>query len=223
MKTLDKKLREHFKIEGDSVVNSEAVIKGEKYRFSILTERLIRIEYNKHGIFEDRPTRTVLNRNFGVPKFRVIETEEKLEIITEYLHLYYTKGELRSNSLYIDLAGQCNLHGSRWYYGMETKNLGGTARTLDGVNGAIDLEDGVISRHGFTVTDDSKSHIITEDGWVEPRKEGIIDIYFWGYGREYFDCIKDFFKVTGPTPLLPRYALGNWWSRYWAYSEDEYK
>jgi alpha-glucosidase (family GH31 glycosyl hydrolase) len=23
--------------------------------------------------------------------------------------------------------------------------------------------------------------------------------------------------------LLPRYALGNWWSRYWAYSEDELK
>ncbi|MDY0410218.1 glycoside hydrolase family 31 protein [Paracerasibacillus soli] len=25
------------------------------------------------------------------------------------------------------------------------------------------------------------------------------------------------------TPLLPRYTLGNWWSRYWKYTETEYK
>ena len=28
--------------------------------------------------------------------------------------------------------------------------------------------------------------------------------------------------MTGSTPLLPRYALGNWWSRYWPYTSDEY-
>jgi len=27
--------------------------------------------------------------------------------------------------------------------------------------------------------------------------------------------------VAGATPLPPRFALGNWWSRYWAYSADE--
>ena len=28
--------------------------------------------------------------------------------------------------------------------------------------------------------------------------------------------------MTGETPLIPRYALSNWWSRYKAYSQDEY-
>ncbi|MFS1016733.1 TIM-barrel domain-containing protein [Enterococcus casseliflavus] len=28
--------------------------------------------------------------------------------------------------------------------------------------------------------------------------------------------------MTGKTPLLPRYALGNWWSRYWRYTEESY-
>ena len=29
--------------------------------------------------------------------------------------------------------------------------------------------------------------------------------------------------MCGKTPLLPRYALGNWWSRYHRYTEEEYK
>ncbi|MFR8313204.1 MAG: TIM-barrel domain-containing protein [Ruminococcus sp.] len=32
-----------------------------------------------------------------------------------------------------------------------------------------------------------------------------------------------FYRLTGKTPMLPRYALGNWWSRYYAYTEDSYK
>lgn len=31
-----------------------------------------------------------------------------------------------------------------------------------------------------------------------------------------------FYKLSGAVPLLPRYALGNWWSRYWKYSEESY-
>ncbi len=30
-----------------------------------------------------------------------------------------------------------------------------------------------------------------------------------------------FAHIAGPVPLLPRWALGNWWSRYWAYTADE--
>ncbi|MEG0743107.1 MAG: glycoside hydrolase family 31 protein, partial [Clostridia bacterium] len=32
----------------------------------------------------------------------------------------------------------------------------------------------------------------------------------------------DYFHLCGKTPLLPRYALGNWWSRFYAYSDEEY-
>ncbi len=218
-----KELKKHFKIESNGVANSKAIVLGDKYRFTVLTTQLIRIEYNEKGIFEDRPTKVVFNRNFDVPSFRVKEDENRLEIITEHIHLYYNKGEFSGNSLYVDVVGSFNLHGARWYYGMEINDLKGTARTLDNINGAVELESGVISADGFTVTDDSNSQIITEEGWVEARNNSGIDIYFWGYGRDYFKCMKDYFKLTGSTPLVPRYALGNWWSRYWAYSEEEYK
>ena len=34
----------------------EQIIKGEKYRFTVLSDILIRMEYSETGIFEDRPT-----------------------------------------------------------------------------------------------------------------------------------------------------------------------
>ena len=42
------------------------VIKG-KCRFTVLTDRFLRLEYDPEGIFEDRPSQTVLNRCLPVP------------------------------------------------------------------------------------------------------------------------------------------------------------
>ena len=56
-----------------------------------------------------------------------------------------------------------------------------------------------------------------------PRSEKTsIDIYFFGYGHNYKSCLFDYFQLTGNPPLLPRWALGNWWSRYHRYTEQEY-
>lgn len=46
--------------------------------------------------------------------------------------------------------------------------------------------------------------------FVEPRRKGIHDIYYFGYGHDYKQALRDFYTVTGPTPMLPRKALGNW-------------
>lgn len=220
---MNTKLDGRFQVNFKGNANEKSILTGACYRFTILTSQLIRIEYNQEGVFENRPTQSIVSRAFDVPDYRVIEDEKRLEIITEHIHLYYKKGIMTPNSLYIDVKGQFSAHGSRWYYGTEAPNLGGTARTLDDAKGAIPLEAGVIAKNGFSVIDDSQSLVITEDGWVEPRTSKSIDLYFFGYGREYFKCLHDFFKLTGSTPLLPRYALGNWWSRYWPYSETEYK
>lgn len=109
-----------------------------------------------------------------------------------------------------------------WHYGDPVHDLKGTARTLDTIDGACELGSGLVSRDGFTVLDDSASLILTEEGWVSPRKKGIKDIYFWGYGLDFLECLKDFYYLCGKTPMLPRYALGNWWSRYYEYTEESY-
>ena len=211
--------------------NKEAIVLGDKYRFTILTPRLLRIEYNEDGYFEDNATQTVINRVFDVPNFTVEDTEGLLKITTECIELTYTKERFSQNSLSIQYIGKNNgvragTSASIWYFN-QNATFDGTTRTLDGVDGSFPLESSLMSYGNITILDDSATAIICEDGWIEPRKHIDIDNYLFCYG-EYgkgFNCkacLKDFYRLTGNTPLLPRYALGNWWSRYHAYTQEEY-
>lgn len=214
---------EMMKLTSRPISRRENVIQGKKYRITMLTEGLVRLEYSEEGNFEDRPTQTVLNRDFPSCTYTVKETEEEIQVFTKRIHLIYNKKEFASYGLSIQVLGNLSNYHSIWHYGEEPEDLGGTARTLDRVDGACPLEHGLMSRFGFSVMDDSCSLVLTEDGWVEPRRKGIKDIYFWGYGHDYFQCLNDFYYLCGKTPMLPRYALGNWWSRYYEYTEDSYK
>lgn len=216
-------MEELYRIKTEGHAEDAAIIQGEKYRFTVLTEEMIRLEYCEDGKFEDRATQCVIDRKFKVPEYQVIENEESLEIITDKIHLVYNKQKFTDYGLSVQVRGNISVYHSIWYFGEEATDLRGTARTLDEADGAIELEHGIISRFGYGILDDSRSLVITEDGWVEPRKEDCIDIYFLGYGHEYEHCLKDYYHLTGKTPLLPRYALGNWWSRFYRYNDQEYK
>lgn len=216
-------MEELYRIKTEGHAEDAAIIQGEKYRFTVLTEEMIRLEYCEDGQFEDRATQCVIDRKFKVPEYQVIENEESLEIITDKIHLVYNKQKFTDYGLSVQVRGNISVYHSIWHFGEEATDLRGTARTLDEADGAIELEHGIISRFGYGILDDSRSLVITEDGWVEPRKEDCIDIYFLGYGHEYEHCLKDYYHLTGKTPLLPRYALGNWWSRFYRYNDQEYK
>ncbi len=218
-----KPMLDHLKFSAEPYANPEAVIQGDCYRFTILTPELIRMEYSEQGSFEDRATQTVLNRHFAVPKFQLIEHGNGLELITDRLHLIYNLQPFSRHGLSVRVRNDSGHLMSVWNYGETGHDLGGTARTLDNADGAIPLEHGLLSRSGYTVVDDSHSLLLEEDGRVEPRAQEGLDLYFFGYGHDYLNCLKDFYQLCGRTPLLPRYALGNWWSRYYRYSEEEYK
>ena len=199
-----------------------AVLQGENYRISMLTTALIRFEYSEDGKFEDHATQMVYNREFPVPEFRVVEKEETLDIYTKNLEIHYDKQKFTPGGLMVRVAG--GMAGERvWHYGEETKDLRGTARTLDWANGEIPLEHGIMSKDGFSVLNDSHTMVLMENGSVKPRQNKGEDFYFFGYGHRFLECLKDFYHLCGKTPLLPRYVLGNWWSRYHKYDEAEYK
>ena len=202
---------------------TENILQGEKYRITMLTEGLIRLEYSESGIFEDRATQCVWNRNFPKVAFTYKETEEQLEIFTSMIHLIYDKKKFSPNGLSIQVVGNFSAYGSIWHYGQDFQDLKGTARTLDEADGEIPLDRGIIGRNGFSVLDDSRSLLLCEDGWIEPRTHQEEDLYFWGYGHGYKKALKDFYYLCGKSPMIPRYALGNWWSRYYKYTEESYK
>ena len=200
-----------------------AVVGGPQVRFTVLTSRLLRLEYSPAGRFEDRPSQTFWQRRLPLPAYQLCSSPESIEIETQHLHLHYqisAKGFAAST-----LSIEVKATESVWRYGdtpRRAQNLGGTVRTLDEAAGKVRLEPGLMARFGWAVVDDSRSLVFTPDGWLEPRQTpGNIDLYFFGYGLDFSACLGDFQQVAGGVPLIPRWILGNWWSRYWQYSEAE--
>lgn len=96
-------------------------------------------------------------------------------------------------------------------------------RVLFGANrGKIVLRDSIFSEEGVVEIDDSASYLLNEDGTLSAREEGTVDRYILAFGRDFLGGLKEFYQLTGFTPLLPKYALGNWWSRYYPYHQQEY-
>ena len=195
---------------------------GRNYRITFLTERLVRLEYQSEGRFEDRPTTAVQCRDFPPVTVREQRLPGRVELDTPFLHLSYDEKPFSPEGLSLSVKGGLSAYMSDWRYGQPLSTLGGTARTLDQADGEIPVGDGLISRNGFSVLDDSRSMVLREDGALRPRDYAEEDLYFFGYGHDYAACLRDFYRLSGPAPLLPRWALGNWWSRFYRYTEESY-
>ena len=142
------------------IVNPASVVISGSLRFSLLTSRLIRIEYAPSGNFEDRPSQLFLNRFQDSPPFSVRQVDDWLFIDTEHLNIRYKVGE-ELNYRYLQIS--LKQSGITWHYGdPDFSNLGGTARTLDRANGRIPLNPGLVSRSGWSVVDDTISLVIDE-------------------------------------------------------------
>ena len=133
----------------ETEANRQNILHGDKCRITMLTEGLVRLEYSEDGIFEDRATQTVINRDFRPVEFQVKETEEELEILTWRFRLNYNKKEFNPRGLKAQVLGNTGFWNNVWHYGDELRDLKGTARTLDTVDGASELGHGLVSTEGF--------------------------------------------------------------------------
>ncbi len=210
---------EKFRLDLRPVAAAAATVRAGNARFTVLTERLIRLEYDETGAFEDRASQTFWYREQPVPAFTVQQTQHGVEIETDSLRLCYTDAVgFLPDSLSITVKAL----NATWHPGdVDALNLKGTTRTLDFVNGSTPLSSGLISRSGWALVDDSTTLVFNEEGWVQARGRNASDWYFFGYGHDYKACLRDYCRVSGGAPLIPRWILGNWWSRYWAYTQDE--
>ena len=226
----------------------DAMVVSGNARFTVLTPEMIRIEYSDNAAFEDRATFAIQNRRMGkTPAFTTAEDSEYLYISTYRCRLKYRKG---SNPAYSDTVFVGNLtitflHNGdsvTWYPGKpDALNLKGTCRTLDGCNGdnkRAEMENGLISRSGWAVIDDSWSARrpdgsrsfalepnaeVGYDWWAPRADTTAVDLYFLGYGNRYKKAIGDFTRIAGKVPLPPAYVFGYWYSRYYSYSADDYR
>ena len=221
------------------VPDGAAVVTFGNARFTVLTDRLIRMEWAENGRFEDRATLGIVNRRLPVPAFEYNIKGKKLSLSTGKLTLTYKdNGKFDGKNLSVhflmpgDKAGKMS---GEWHPGKEDKgNLLGTARTLDRCGNREDvlkggeMDKGVISRDGWALIDESTRHLLVKDvsdwgEWVAPRPEGDRqDFYLFAYGHDYLQAVQDFTKIAGKVPMLPKYVFGFWQSRYWSYADYEF-
>ena len=225
----------------DPVADPKAIVVLGHARFTVLTPELIRMEWAADGKFEDHASFVFLNRRLPVPHYSksLTDGEHKLTIQTSALSLTYTPsadGRFTPEDLSIELT----VDGKpvEWHPGLiDPENLEGTTRTLDGALGGKTKEpigQGLISRSGWALVDDSTRPLFDSADfrflqgekspwpWVIERPAGERqDWYFFGYGHDYHKALGDYVRVAGRIPLPPRFAFGTWWSRYWAYSDQE--
>ncbi|MBQ0080021.1 MAG: DUF5110 domain-containing protein [Alistipes sp.] len=213
--------------------NDDACVVCGKARFTMLTPKLLRMEWSENGQFEDRASLTFINRNTNVPPFKVKKSKNQVVITTSHLKLVY-KGQEKFNEKNLNVEYVLDGEKRQWYYGLkDTLNLKGTTRTLDRCKGWTlgkePMEDGIISRSGVVCVDDSKNFLFEKSDshwgtWVEKRNEGEkMDLYLFAYGHNYKEALSHFTLIAGKIPLPPRYVFGYWWSRYWQYSDNEFK
>ena len=216
------------------IANPNALVVSGNTRFTILTDHVIRLEFSTDSNFTNEASLTFVNRNLPVPEFTSAVNNGWLLIKTKYCTLHYLQnsGAFNAHNLFVEYSD--TQHSFTWKpCTKDHKNLKGTTRTLDGCSGKfsyyglknIQLEDGLLSRSGWTLIDDSERPLFdnTDWPWVQNRTGDLQDFYFFGYGNNYKAALYDFTLVAGKISLPPKFAFGIWYSRYWNYTENELK
>ena len=213
-------LKKHLIAQTEPIACKDNLVLFDDYRITVLSDRLFRIEKNPRKAFCDSATQCVWFRNMPPQDFQTEYCEDSVILRTARVSLYLYKN---FESSYVELDGKkvaINNDG----------NLLGTTRTLDCFDGTVCIRDkstlalqtGVCSRSGVAVVDDSGSLRLLNDGTLAPPSDDTLDIYVFAYDKDYRAAVNALYSISGKVPMLPRFAFGNWWSRYYAYSDKEY-
>ena len=200
-------------------------------RFTVLTDRVIRMEYSSSGKFVDDATLAFVNRNLPVPSFTSATQGSNLVIKTSYLTLTYVIGtKFSSSTLNITVK---NASVNTYNFGdMDDGNLLGTIKSLDNIgvtplnctlNAPLRIHDetlhcawGLVSKNGWTTVDDSDNWLLdqTSDWWTVQNTDDE-DTYFFGHGDKFTDALYDYNLIGGKIAMPPRASNGIYWSRWY--------
>ena len=223
-------LNQHLVVKTYPKAAPNNIVVWKNYRITVLGDQLFRIEHNSEKAFRDEATQTVWYRNMPEQSYAIEENNSFLLVKTKSCELKIL--EKRADC-------RIRLNGGDWKRISNDGNLKGTYRTLDCCDGnshqktssifdyterpyPIKLGTGVCSASGIAVFDDANSLTLAENGEVLSKRGSGSDEYVFAFGNDYREAIKALYKITGNTPIVPRFALGNWWSRYYVYTQEEY-
>ena len=123
--------------------------------------------------------------------------------------------------------GKGNLRGT--LYPTPSADLAGCCKNPNASAGVFDpkypLDRGFLSKDGWVIVDDSLASLMDwslsshspEDAWISTssRVPNAVDLYLFGCGDRYRQCLEDFTLIAGRIAFPSLNALGVWWSRHW--------
>lgn len=221
-------LSEHFKVDISlGKANGKYIFAGKKYRITVLSDVLLRLEYSDTGKFNDYPTLFAINRKFkNEPRITVKEDEKFLNITNDYFILEYAKEKpFEASKLVPDTNLRISLKNTDkvWYYNHpEVRNFKGSTYSFDtGKN--FTLDKGLYSTDGFASINDTDRPVFISDGTIKKNPSDGVDIYLFIYRKDFGKALQSYFELTGYPSLPPRYTLGIWWNKEENYDEDDIK
>ncbi|MCX6397240.1 MAG: DUF5110 domain-containing protein [Propionibacteriales bacterium] len=203
------------------------VVTDGRARFQVISPSLIRLEFAADGKFENRPTMTVPRTRRPVPAYTTSVEDGWRVIRTADVVLRWRRGSgsFDAADLRLKFLDQGKPRVVRPVAGAAHRFLGGWTRALDLKSGPVPLNNGILTRDGWYVLDDSRSALLTTTAHgyaVRPQRAGAYqDWYAFAYGHDYTAALRDLRTLTGAAPLLPRNAFGVWYSKYYAYSDAD--
>jgi alpha-glucosidase (family GH31 glycosyl hydrolase) len=205
---------------------SNPVIIGNT-RFTFYTDHLVRMEYAQNGRFLDEPTLFAVNRHPEYTGVKIQEKEGNKYILTTpamRIEFYNDGFPFGQTNLFVYYKTGHDDKEKRWYIAsLQRNNLKGAIHTLDGVGKPVSLQEGLLSRDGWYLINDTGKDIV-KDGWICSRdKNHVQDLYLFIYGDDYKAALKSLRAVSGPAPMTRKYVHGSWYCRWWNYTDDDYR
>ncbi len=190
---------------------------NDRIRVQALTPWLFRIEQESPEGFEDRPTFTVLNRDFESPApLDAVYTED--HVLVELAHASLRIPQTIKRITEIE---------------MHSKD-GGWKHRLTRRDGVLKPMPAPSNLPDYWILADSPRLVPPEWGALPPPSECEEDESGWGIvecvrdwyvflpkAAGYDQFLRDYIQLTGPVPMPPLYAFGFWYSRYHPYSEQD--
>jgi len=210
-----------------------------KWRFTAETERLIRIEYDEEAKFVNDPTSAFVRAR---PLGNWLTTNVRnrngwAQISTSAVTLKWNKAKPPSKGSVLVATKDGKF---TWLWGDDPSigNLRGTARTLDSGAETLDLNCfnkvsptmdnsqmhctwGLISRQGWAVVNETGMPIISGDTSWYASSRNTTDVFVFMHGLDYPGAMKDFAHAAGAPALVPRYALGSIFTRWFGFDSDD--
>lgn len=205
-----------------SAVENPYVIGNSRVTF--ITDNLVRVEYAFNGKFLDDSTLFAVDRTPRPVDVKVERDGRKYKFTTSAMCL-----ELDNDGCPF---GQKNLRATWVQDGKEKKwdlpdeqrgNLQGPVVTLDAVSGPIRRMEGLLSRDGWYVINDTGKDVY-KNGRLQYRdRDHVQDIYLFVYGTDYKAALRSLAAVSGKVPMTRKYVHGSWYCRWWPYTADDYR